>query len=294
MEEPVCEPPAIALYYVTRLARNHVKVLLSGEGGDEAFGGYSNYRNLLLLEFFKRGGQCFNCSLAWLLRALKGNQSLKRYTQYAPFLESSLKEYYLSRTASTFSFFYQNKEQLYTDEFRKHINHENPQDVIQELFHKVQNEHLLNQMLYIDSKTWLPDDLLIKADKISMANSLELRVPFLDHKVMEFAASLPPNFKVKGATTKRILKKAFSKSIPAEIVRRKKTGFPVPYEKWLQNELKVYCLDVLHNDHSLHSQLFERKLFEDPASLRVMGYQSKDLFSLLVLELWYNKFIKNY
>jgi len=294
MEEPVCEPPAIALYYVTRLARNHVKVLLSGEGGDEAFGGYSNYRNLLLLEFFKRGGQCFNRSLARLLRALDGNQSLKRYTQYAPFLETPLKEYYLSRTASTFNFFCQNKEHLYTDEFMEHINHENPRDVIQELFHKVQNEHLLNQMLYIDSKTWLPDDLLIKADKISMANSLELRVPFLDHKVMEFAASLPPNFKVKGATAKRILKKAFSKSIPAEIVHRKKTGFPVPYEKWLQNELKGYCLDIMHNDHSLHSQLFGRNLFKDPANLQAMGYQSKDLFSLLVLELWHNRFIKDY
>ena len=271
-----------------------LKVLLSGEGGDEAFGGYSNYRNLLLLEFFKRGGQCFNRSLTRLLRALDGNQSLQRYTQYAPFLETPLQEYYLSRTASTFNFFYQNKEYLYTDEFKEYINHENPRNVIQELFHKVQNEHLLNQMLYIDSKTWLPDDLLIKADKISMANSLELRVPFLDHKVMEFAASLPPNFKVKGATTKRILKKAFSKSIPAEIVRRKKTGFPVPYEKWLQNELKGYCLDIMHNDHTLHSQLFGRNLFENSANLQVMGYQSKDLFALLVLELWYNRFIKNY
>jgi asparagine synthase (glutamine-hydrolysing) len=149
-------------------------------------------------------------------------------------------------------------------------------------------------MLYIDSKTWLPDDLLIKADKISMANSLELRVPFLDHKVMEFAASLPPNFKVKGTTTKRILKKAFSKSIPAEIVHRKKTGFPVPYEKWLQNELKDYCLDILHDDHSLNSQLFGRNLFRDPVNLQVMDYHAKDLFSLLILELWYNRFIKNY
>ena len=94
-------------------------------------------------------------------------------------------------------------------------------------------------MLYVDTKTWLPDDLLIKADKMTMANSLELRVPLLDHQVLEFAASLPASFKLKNKSTKHILKKALSKRLPPAILNRKKTGFPVPYAGWLGNELRA-------------------------------------------------------
>ena len=94
-------------------------------------------------------------------------------------------------------------------------------------------------MLYLDTKTWLPDDLLIKADKMTMANSVELRVPLLDHKLLEFAAALPPNLKVHGFTTKYLAKKALEQRIPQEIVRRRKAGFPVPYEGWLRNNCKA-------------------------------------------------------
>jgi asparagine synthase (glutamine-hydrolysing) len=96
---------------------------------------------------------------------------------------------------------------------------------------------LLDQMLYVDTKTWLPDDLLLKVDKITMGNSLELRVPLLDHEVLEFAASLHPSHKVQGRNTKRVLKAAFSKELPPEILHRKKAGFPVPFASWLENEL---------------------------------------------------------
>src|SRR5262249_38073010 len=142
------------------------------------------YRNFLILETLKKSGKFFNSSLAYVLQTLNVNQYLKRFARYAPFLETNLKEYYLSRNSSPFNFFYQNKENIYTREFKEYIKCEDPLKTMQELFQKVKDQCLLNQMLYIDSKTWLPDDLLIKADKISMANSLELRVPFLDHKVM--------------------------------------------------------------------------------------------------------------
>lgn len=291
MEEPVCEPPAIALYYVTRLARNHVKVLLSGEGGDEAFGGYPNYRNLLILETLKKGGKHFNRLLACLLRSLNGHRRLQRLTKYAPFLEMPLQEYYFSRSSSPWNFFYQNKKNLYTDAFKESIGYANPLNTIQALFRKVENQSLLNQMLYVDTKTWLPDDLLIKADKMSMANSLELRVPFLDHKVMEFASSLPPSFKVKGTTTKRILKRAFNTHIPDEIVHRRKTGFPVPYDKWMRHELKSYVFDLMNNRGSLYRRLFRTNLFEESKNVTIILNQPKVMFSLLILELWHNKFI---
>src|SRR4029077_16289870 len=107
------------------------------------------------------------------------------------------------------------------------------------------NGDLVNRILYLDTKTLLPDDLLLKADKMTMANSIELRVPLLDHELLEFAASLPPSFKLKRFTTKYILKKALSQKIPKAIRDRKKSVFPVPYESWLRNDLKDFVWDVL-------------------------------------------------
>ena len=120
----------------------------------------------------------------------------------------------------------------------KSIDREYTIEPVRRLFSTVRDRGILDQMLYIDTKTWLPDDLLIKADKMTMANSLELRVPLLDHRLLEFAASLPPNFKLKGFTLKYIWKKALSKRIPNRILKRKKAGFPVPYEFWLRNNFK--------------------------------------------------------
>ncbi len=122
----------------------------------------------------------------------------------------------------------------------------------------VRDEPLLNQMLYVDTKTWLPDDLLVKADKITMANSLELRVPLLDHQVLEFAASLPADFKVRGKETKRILKAAFAEELPAEVINRKKAGFPVPYETWLRKDFKKEVADILLSDQATARGYFKK------------------------------------
>jgi asparagine synthase (glutamine-hydrolysing) len=156
------------------------------------------------------------------------------------------------------------------------------------------DESLLNQMLYVDTKTWLPDDLLIKADKITMANSLELRVPLLDHVILEFAASLPPDFKVRGRETKRILKGAFAGVLPPEVLARKKAGFPVPYEQWLNGPLKERIEEIL-----LSSRATARGYFRKTENERLLqanargGKYAKEIFSLLALELWHLKFIDN-
>jgi asparagine synthase (glutamine-hydrolysing) len=141
-------------------------------------------------------------------------------------------------------------------------------------------------MLYVDSKTWLPDDLLVKADKITMANSLELRVPLLDHKVLEFAASLRPECKVKGKETKRVLKAAFAKVLPSEIVHRKKAGFPVPYESWLRNGLSGRVSDILLSDRAVARNFFKKsQLARILKTNSENGGFGKEVFSLLSLEL---------
>jgi asparagine synthase (glutamine-hydrolysing) len=147
-------------------------------------------------------------------------------------------------------------------------------------------------MLYVDSKTWLPDDLLIKADKITMANSVELRVPLLDHKLLEFAASLPTSYKVHGFTTKYIAKRALRKRIPQEILHRKKVGFPVPYDSWLRGPLKSWLREILLDKETSERGYFKRNAIENMLSANdASGCHSKELFSLAVLELWHREFL---
>jgi asparagine synthase (glutamine-hydrolysing) len=144
----------------------------------------------------------------------------------------------------------------------------------------------------VDSKSWLPDDLLVKADKMTMANSVELRVPFLDHKVLEFAAALPTNFKVHGLTTKYLAKRALSTRVPPESIDRKKAGFPVPYELWLRTELRDWLRQILLDRETLSRGYFKSGAVEGllASDLESGGYM-KELFSLATLEMWHRTFL---
>ena len=151
---------------------------------------------------------------------------------------------------------------------------------------------MLNQMQYLDTKTTLPDDLLVKADRITMANSLELRVPFLDHILLEFASGLPPEYKVRSLATKRILKHAFGERIPQEIIRRRKAGFPIPMERWIRKELRQEVRDVLLSTKALGRGYFTRSGIERLLAHSDQGRPvSKEIFSLLTLELLHAQFI---
>jgi asparagine synthase (glutamine-hydrolysing) len=156
----------------------------------------------------------------------------------------------------------------------------------------VKDEAVLDQMLYIDTKTWLPDDLLVKADKMTMANSLELRVPLLDHRLLEFAASLPSSYKMRAFTPKYIWKRALSKRVPDRILRRKKAGFPVPYTFWLRNDLKDKIRAILTDRKTIQRGYFKRTAVESLLKAnKERGEYSKEIFSLLTLELWHRQFL---
>jgi asparagine synthase (glutamine-hydrolysing) len=293
MEEPVCEPPAIALYYVSQLARKHVTVLLSGEGGDEAFAGYTNYRNLVWLERFKQGGPLLNGALAGGMSFASTHLGLSRLAKYVPLMNERFPDYYYGRTSNPHSTTGNGLGNVYSAEFLSAVDRNRSLEPVHTFQRHVRGEGPLDAMLYIDTKTWLPDDLLIKADKMTMANSIELRVPLLDHKVLEFAASLPAKFKLNGLTTKFILKKALSQRIPKEIRNRKKTGFPVPYASWLRNDLKDIVWDVLMDRRTTDRGYFSKAAIEGMLRANSNGRDySKDIFSLLCLELWQRTFLE--
>jgi asparagine synthase (glutamine-hydrolysing) len=292
MEEPVCEPPAIAMFYVSKLARNYVKVLLSGEGGDEAFAGYNNYRSIIWMERLKQLWPAGNGAASWGLSQLNSWLHSARVAKYAPLVNATFPDYYYSRTSTPYRYTGNGISELYSSDFVASIDREYTVEPARRLFAAVKAQSTLDQMLYIDTKTWLPDDLLIKADKMTMANSLELRVPLLDHRLLEFAASLPSDYKLKGFTLKYIWKKALSKRIPAGIMNRRKAGFPVPYESWLRRELKDDVCTIM-----MDSATIQRGYFKESAIRKLLdtneksGAYSKEIFSLLTLELWHRMFL---
>lgn len=290
-EEPVCEAPAIALYYVTRLARDSsVKVLLSGEGGDEAFGGYQNYSDVLWLEGLKsKLGPAKG-----ILKAAFGALDAAGWVhgaRYHGWAASAPSEYYFSRTGHPGTLFNQRKTALYKADFVDALEGSMSEAPSRKLFYKVKSESLLHQMLYVDTKTWLPDDLLVKADKMTMAASVELRVPLLDHQVLEFAASLPEEYKVCGNERKRVLKAALADSVPRELLQRKKAGFPVPYARWLRRDLRDYVADTIQQNDAALGEYFSRDQIRSLVDLHARtGRGTKEVFGLLVLELWLRAF----
>jgi asparagine synthase (glutamine-hydrolysing) len=293
MEEPVCEPPAVALYYVSKLARNYVKVLLSGEGGDEAFAGYSNYRNLLWLERIKRGLSPLKGTLARGISLTSSLFQSPRMAKYAPLMKASFPDYYYSRTSNPYRSNRNGLGNLYSADFAGSIDSEYTVEPMRRLQAHVRGQNTLDAMLYIDTKSWLPDDLLIKADKMTMANSLELRVPLLDHKVLEFAAALPPDLKVRGFTTKYLAKRALGSRVPKAILNRRKAGFPVPYESWLRKDLKGWVNEVLFDHGTTGRGYFATPVIRELlARDEAKGGYSKEIFSLVTLELWHRTFLE--
>ena len=292
MEEPVCEPQAIALYYVSRLAKDHVKVLISGEGGDEAFAGYQTFRGVLWIERLKAVLGPLTRIVAGAGEAVNRKADIQRLHKYLPLLERSFNDYYYGRTYAPNGYFNSQFRGLYSREFAAFVDKDFSVLPARKHLHDGRAKSVLNRMLNVDTKTSLPDDLLLKADKMTMANSIELRVPLLDHKVLEFAAALPESLKVRGLTTKYIAKKALQHRVPHEILHRKKAGFPVPYESWLRTELKGWLTDVLLDRQTMSRGYFQRSsieklIIENSAT----GKYSKELFSLAVLELWHRAFL---
>ncbi len=194
--------------------------------------------------------------------------------------------------SNTVHAFNQLKSSLYNKQFAATLHGQASDIPTRRLFERIEDQSLLNRMLYVDTKTWLPDDLLVKADKMTMATSVELRVPLLDFHVLEFAASLPQRYKVRGWQLKRVLKAALGQSVPPEIIGRRKTGFPVPYDVWMRKEMKDFVFDtVLAKNAAAEAYFCRRTVSKLLAAHQKSGRYAKEVFCLLVFELWHRRFL---
>ena len=288
LDEPVAEFATIPLLLLSELAKKYVTVMLSGEGADEVFGGYPIYRFMQMIEFYQKAPQIFRKKCVEPLAGL----FLKRIKEgkYLNWMRLPLHERYLGNGSYFNSTM---KDKLYTQDFKKRFSADNVSAMVNKYYERVRSRDPIGQMLYLDTKTWLVEDLLIKADKMTMASGIELRVPFLDHKLVEYAATIPSWMKVNKLNSKYIFKSYAKKFVPKEIVFRKKQGFPVPVKQWMRKELKSGVKEVLLDRRSRERGLFNPNYIKSMFEQHEQGSQdySKNLWNLLVLELWMRKFI---
>jgi asparagine synthase (glutamine-hydrolysing) len=285
MDEPVAEGPALAFYLIAKLLREHVTVALSGEGADELFAGYAVYRHMRWLEAYRKLPEGIRSLLEPVLDVI-GTEKTWKYLRLA---HHPLERRY--RGVSNYDPSY--KETLYTDDFRAALATQPTADTLASYYAKTHRQDKLTQMLYVDLKTWLVDDLLIKADRMTMAHSVELRVPFLDYRVIEYAATIPSNMKLRRGVVKWILKRAMKDRLPREILTRKKMGFPTPLALMFQRHLSGYLRDLLLSSRCMSRQYFKRQVVERliEENTRKKRDHHRLLWQLVVLEEWHKQFI---
>lgn len=287
MDEPVAESAAISLYYVSKLAKEHVTVVLSGEGSDEIFAGYDLYRYMNMLErYFNILGENFAKGMANMATAILPLGS--KVAKYLHLGSLPLEKRY--KGISTYEERY--KKGLYRKDFAENSLNATEKlkiaEFLQSLFMDTAKNDVLSRMLYFDTKTWLVDDLLIKADRMSMAASLELRVPFLDYRLVEFAATIPSHYKVKGCQGKYLLKRMMKDVLPQEIIHRKKMGFPTPLKKMFEGMLFDYAQNTLLSSNTMLSVYFLKEsiaqLLQEHRSNQMDHHRV--IWQLIVLENW--------
>ncbi len=244
-DEPFADSSAIPTYYVSKIARGQVTVALGGDGGDENLAGYRRYkldyyenrlRNYvpaaLRRNVFGPLGKMYP-ALAWAPRVFRAKATFQSLSR------SPLEGYF-----NSVSYFRpDDKARLFSSDFRKRLGEYDSIDVLRRYYDRVDTDDLLTKIQYVDIKTYLTDDILTKVDRASMAVSLEVRAPMLDHKFMECVASIPSNLKLRNGMGKYILKKALEPKLPAEILYRSKQGFAIPLDQWFRRELK----DMAHH-----------------------------------------------
>ena len=285
-DEPVADPSAIALYHLARLAREHVTVVLSGEGADELFGGYRIYREPLALR-----------PLAWLPEPLR--LLLGRIARRLP--EGLPGRNYLLRAATPLEYRFLGNARIFSEEAKLELikggrelleRYENPWQIAAKFYERTRHLDPVTRMQHIDINLWLPGDILMKADKMTMAHSLELRVPFLDVELFELARRIPASLRIAGGTTKYVFRKAMEGIVPDFILNRPKLGFPVPLKGWLTGARGEELLERLKDGRM--EGYFDLAVVERDLRRHQRGEAdcSRKLWTLYIFALWHEIFVE--
>lgn len=282
MDEPLADPAAIALYFVSRLASEHVKVVMSGEGADELFGGYRIYQEPITLTAYDRLPFCVRRVIGKLCEHLPQRHGINYLVRRGKTIE----ERFIGN-ADIFSV-KERREILKSETARAAAS---PQELCRKYYDEVRDQDTITKMQYLDLHMWLMGDILLKADKTSMANSLELRVPFLDKKVLALAETIPPECRVNTRTTKLALRKAAERTLPRRTADKDKLGFPVPIRVWLKEEQYYNTVKQAFTspaaERYFNTQSLVRLLDRHRAGKADLSRKIWTVYTFLV---WYNEF----
>jgi len=281
MDEPQSNPSSVPLYFLAKLASEHVTVVLSGEGADEIYAGSEWYDETPRMKQYKKLPQFIRIAAAGVAKKLpyfKGHDFIIKC--------SGRPEDYFIGQAYVFP-----EKEAYEIVNEKYKNAPKVKDITGNIYARVKDRSELEKKQYLDLNLWLPGDILLKADKMSMAHSLELRVPYLDKEVMAHAQTIPSRYKINGKNTKYVLRRAANKTLPDDWANRKKMGFPVPIRYWLREE-KYYLFAKEYFTDDCASEFFDReklmKLLDDHYSGKTNN--ARKIWTALVFLVWYRRF----
>jgi asparagine synthase (glutamine-hydrolysing) len=288
-DEPFADSSAIPTYMVSKLAREFVTVILSGDGGDELFAGYTRYVIDQQRSAFSHVPAVVRKGLMRPLSARLPHGAVGKNFIYNISLDP------IDRYLDSVSIFTRlNKQSLYSTAFSEQIEPGNSVSrLFSELSAKVKTGSAVDRLLYIDSKTYLPGDIMTKVDRMSMAVSLEARAPLLDHKLIDFVTRIPASLKLHNGETKHIMKRAVTGLVPDEVLNRPKQGFGVPIQEWINQQLKGRMVDTLSEARTRQRGYFDTNYLDVLLDEHWRGRRdhSARLWSLLMLELWHREFV---
>lgn len=295
LDQPLADSSAVPNYYISELARTKVTVALSGMGGDEMAGGYERYLGILLGKKFRSLPQSARRALSRGMARLpdwggKGRVSAARMKRFAKSLELDFPSAYLS-LLSTFD--RQDLQDLLVGEALAELKRFAPVELVSAAFRQSASSHAVHQMLSSDMNGYLPGDLLPLTDRMSMRHSLEVRVPLLDHELLEYAATIPADMKIRGMTKKFILKKVGEKLLPQAILRARKRGFSIPLDFWFREELRDFVRGVLAPSRVDGLGYFNPRTIQGLLDDHFSGRANNEnkIWALLVFVLWHEQFM---
>jgi len=289
-DQPFGDSSAIPTYLLAKLTRSHVTVALTGDGGDELFAGYERFAAARLAEAYRDAPSFAQAALAHILRVLTESATYDSFVRRARrFVENAP----LSLSLGYLGWVGVFQEDFIRELFDSRIDIA-PAAHFQTYFDNVQGVDPIGQLLYVNTKTYLPGDLLVKTDRMSMANSLEARSPFLDQELLAFAARISSDLKLKGLTTKYILKRALQGIVPEEIIQRKKHGFGVPVGRWFRDDLHDYVREALLSPQALQRGYFKEEVLRGLIDEHQKGQRDHThrLWTLLTFEVWHRVFFE--
>ena len=287
-DEPFADSSAIPTYYVSRMTRKRVTVSLSGDGGDEVFAGYGRYRDGPPAKYTRWIPATIRKPLFHTAsRFLPDWFPTVRTLQYAGYDDDNRYIWKMVKGLNA------NHDRVFSRDFRRSVETTDPSYASRKYFEKVRHLETVSRRQYLDFKTYLPGDILTKVDRTSMMVSLEARVPILDHKLVEFAATIPPVVLFNGQNPKHLFKKVAERLLPREAVYRPKMGFAVPVAHWINNEWKDLSQELLLGGRAQKRNIFNRNFVKRVMNEHRSGRRPHDntIWALMVLEIWFREFI---